>query len=741
MKISFVLIQLGVCFYNGVVVCAETSQKLRPSQDANIFQGLDESAAGSGRYTVGYRNYTETGAILENRALVQFDLSSLPSDAQIVSAEILLDTYGRTREGEPDIQAHRITSFWTTEATSASGGGSIPANAITGDVTWKYSSYDSLTWNNPGGDFDSEVLSTESNDGREDHVFPSTPALVDTVQGWVDDIYPNYGFMLLDPEKPPTEEHFRLFFGVETGGRGGELLVTYTSESEPIAPPSPAPETRPPTGSGGGGGPTTGPPNPGCEGNAGLGGTVKTFIATKDAMILDGRPDEAAANDMLVLGKTSDGIRRVLYQFDFNGIPDDAKIICAEFDFMVIGDDTTKGTNQIIRMHRLTEGWTSDTTSSADGNNGSPAQPDDVTWTYRRYPSETWSDPGGSYDPTVLSEKLIDDEEDEINLETTSAMVSTLQGMLDGNLPNYGFILIGQEDATTDVSQVVIWPQDNPRNGRNPYVAIRYRSTTESISSFDVCFSARNTVQVQNVGTITMDKLRIGDYVKTDNGRFEPVYSFGHYSTTNKGRSQQQKNVFLQIHASGLTTPLELSDDHMVFILQDNNNQRRKAIAANKINVGDTLILVNDNNNNESDEDETTTVVTKITTISRYDGAFAPFTPSGTIVVNNILASNYVSLMNDDGDTTTPWWMQSVAHGAVWFRRLYCGNNGCLEETYDTKDGIADWVRIPLSVGKFIADKKNNSTIVTALLLIAAATTFTTKNMLIAMNSMNKLSD
>jgi len=708
---SLLVIILGCFLVGDHGILAMTTQKLRPSQDANIFEGLDDAAAGRGRFTVGYRNYTDKG-IIESRALVQFDLSSLPSDAQIVSAEILMDTYGRTRAGEPDMQAHRVTAFWTTEASSASGGGSIPANATTGDVTWKYSSYNSLTWTNPGGDFEPEVLSLETNKEREDHIFPSTQALVDVVQGWVDGTYPNYGFMLLDPEKPPTEEHFRLFFGVETGGRGGELLVSYTSESEPVAPPTLGPETSPPGNSGGGGGPTTGPPNPGCEGNDSLGGTVKTFIATKDAMILDGRPDEAAANDILVLGKTRDGIRRIAYQFDFAGLPTDAQVLCAEFDMMVIGDATTLGTNQVIKIHRLEEEWTADTTSSADGNNGSPAQPGDVTWTYRKYPSETWMNPGGTFDPTVLSEKLIDDAEDEIILESTTAMTSTMQGILDGNLPNYGFILIGQEDAD-DVSQVVVWPQDKARNGRNPYVAIRYRSTTETITSFSMCFSSRSTVEVQDVGTITMDKLKIGDHVKTDAGRFEPVYSFGHYDN-----GPTQKSVFFQIHASGLTTPLELSHDHMVFILIGDNDQRRtrKTVTANKVQIGDTLILIKDSNKNNGEQQQhSVAVVTKISTVSRH-GAFAPFTPSGMIVVNNVLASNYVSLLNDENDT--PWWMQSVAHASVWFRRVYCGR-GCYGETYNDDDGIANWVRIPLAIGQFLV--KNTMSLLTATAALLAS--------------------
>lgn len=455
-------------------ISAETSQVLRPSQDANIFEDYDEGAAGTGRFAVGYRIIgSDPGELKELRALIQFDLSSMPSDAQITKASLLLDTYGRTRAGEVDLQIHRIERAWTSDDSALVGYGgdsTVPGNATAGAVTWMHASYPDATWATPGGDFDAAVLSREDNKEREAHVFESTPALVELVQGWVDGSIPNYGVLVRDPELAVEEEEFRLFFSVETNGRGSELEVEYTSVSQPVAPtPSPTPEgTPPPVGVG-----TLGE----CGSDEGLGGNVTTFIATEDAMISGGQGDLAATKGTHVVGSTSDGVRRGLYKFDHTdgSVPGDAEVLCTELDFFTIGDETTVGVDNVISLYRLTEGWRSSGTTAASGNNGVPAAEGDVTWTHRSYPNDQWETEGGSFDATVLSEAVINEAEDDVILKSTDALVSVIEAQLQGKIPNYGFILVGNESPSDgNPAQVVIWPTDMPRSGRVPFLTVRW---------------------------------------------------------------------------------------------------------------------------------------------------------------------------------------------------------------------------------------------------------------------------
>lgn len=86
-------------------------------------------------------------------------------------------------------------------------------------------------------------------------------------------------------------------------------------------------------------------------------------------------------------------------------------------------------------------------------------------------------------------------------------------------------------------------------------------------------------------GTISMKQLRVGDKVKVDDStQFETVYGFGH-------RSETLKALFLQLHhTSDMDKPLEISQDHMVFVMDSN---ARKAVPASIVKIGDSVFMSN----------------------------------------------------------------------------------------------------------------------------------------------------
>jgi hypothetical protein len=150
---------------------------------------------------------------------------------------------------------------------------------------------------------------------------------------------------------------------------------------------------------------------------------------------------------------------------------------------------------------------------------------------------------------------------------------------------------------------------------------------------------------VEGEGTIKMKDLVIGHKVLAKNNMYEKVYSFGHRDTTEKAH-------FLQL----LPSKLELSQDHMVFV------KHKGAIPASMVTVGD--ILVGGSR------------VEGIQEVVRT-GAFAPFTPSGSIVVNGVLASNYISfqgsnVINFGSEMKTPITYQWVAHAFQAPHRIWC---------------------------------------------------------------------
>ena len=189
------------------------------------------------------------------------------------------------------------------------------------------------------------------------------------------------------------------------------------------------------------------------------------------------------------------------------------------------------------------------------------------------------------------------------------------------------------------------------------------------------CFSPTNTVEVQGKGLISMDSLQIGDFVSAGNDHFSRVFSFIHLD-------RNDEEDFLQIHADGLKTPLEITPDHMVFV-------KDAPVRASQVKVGDMLGK---------------SKVSEVKSIKRR-GVYAPVTESGDIVVSGVLASCYAAVLSH-----TPFNQHFGAHAFFSVRRLVCALNFgiCESETYI--DGLPDWM--PLStIDFFMSTEQSNPTV------------------------------
>jgi hypothetical protein len=194
-----------------------------------------------------------------------------------------------------------------------------------------------------------------------------------------------------------------------------------------------------------------------------------------------------------------------------------------------------------------------------------------------------------------------------------------------------------------------------------------------------LCFSGDTVVNVLDQGSVFMKDLSIGDNVRVEAGKYSQVYSFGHYD-------KEVMTEYLSINA-GLSKPLIISDDHMVFV--DN-----KAIPASTVKVGDRLTLV-----------DGVASVRSITRVVRT-GAFAPFTKDGTVVVNDVVASSYISMKQDSANFVVAGvaiiGMHQVAHLFQAPHRLVCevSPGFCARETY--KDGLSIWIDRPYAFFRWL---------------------------------------
>jgi len=130
------------------------------------------------------------------RALVRFDLSSLPPTAQINSVSLTL-TMDRSRQaGDLPVAVHRVTQSWNEGPTGSPLGNGDPA--VAGDTTWIERRRPDLRWAQAGGDFVAMASATrEVGTTVGPYTWASTPQLTADVQSWRTQPAQNHGWILL----------------------------------------------------------------------------------------------------------------------------------------------------------------------------------------------------------------------------------------------------------------------------------------------------------------------------------------------------------------------------------------------------------------------------------------------------------------------------------------------------------------------------------------------------------------
>jgi len=160
------------------------------------------------------------------------------------------------------------------------------------------------------------------------------------------------------------------------------------------------------------------------------------------------------------------------------------------------------------------------------------------------------------------------------------------------------------------------------------------------------CFSGENTVHVLDKGYIYMKDLSVGDQVRVfapeegssnNTHTHQLVYAFAHYAP-------QQTAEFLQIVLSDNNdtdrTTLEVTADHLVYL-----HGKTNPVRAGSLKVGDILL----GSSSSHSRDSSMNIVQSIGRVQRM-GLYAPLTADGSILVNGVTSSTYVSLQQPNGD-------------------------------------------------------------------------------------------
>lgn len=199
----------------------ELFANLHPSANANLRSDQPSSAwnVGSQQFFEGVYNTTTPEYL---RELWQFDLSSIPSTATILSA-IIKGTAESTTDSSGsstiNVSAYRMTSPWTQAGATWNNSGGNPSN-YAASATASNNMFANFSANNsPSGYLSCCYLDVTSD-----------------VQRIVNGTYPNYGWVLIGPEASATgPEYFEWFSNSYEDSAGNHiygpmtsLLVTYS---------------------------------------------------------------------------------------------------------------------------------------------------------------------------------------------------------------------------------------------------------------------------------------------------------------------------------------------------------------------------------------------------------------------------------------------------------------------------------------------------------------------------------
>jgi hypothetical protein len=123
-----------------------------------------------------------------------------------------------------------------------------------------------------------------------------------------------------------------------------------------------------------------------------------------------------------------------------------------------------------------------------------------------------------------------------------------------------------------------------------------------------------------------MDKLSLGDMVRTGEGIYEAIYGWAH-------RDNDTVAEYLLLYTKNTPGSLEVTSEHLLFVPGPNH-----FVAAGDLQVGDLVAT--------GDAADPFAAITKIQSASR-NGLYAPLTPSGTLIVDGIKTSCYIAVQGD----------------------------------------------------------------------------------------------
>lgn len=235
MKAGFFRLGIALCGLACALPAKADTLLLAPVRDNSIYSNLTTRSNGAGSL---YAGRVANNPYLR-RALIAFDLSALPLDAVIISAQLTLPVERTSSRGPAGAEAftiHQLQENWGEGASFGTGNG---AAATTNDATWSSRFYHASTpvaWTTAGGTFAATESAIAYTDGPGDVLTFSSlthsQMLLD-LQLWQTSPSSNFGWLLKGDESLSASA--KVFFSREAGAFGDpvpQLAIVYSSVPE-----------------------------------------------------------------------------------------------------------------------------------------------------------------------------------------------------------------------------------------------------------------------------------------------------------------------------------------------------------------------------------------------------------------------------------------------------------------------------------------------------------------------------
>lgn len=385
---------------------------------------------GSGDYLFVGR--TAQGENDLRRGLLQFDLSGIPNDANIISV-VLEITSSRTISGAQTINMHKLTQDWGEGASNASGQEGTGTVAEPGDATWTNAFEGGASWNSAGGDYDPSASASVVVSGLNTIQFQSAN-LITEVENWLLNPAINFGWILIGNEGSPATAY--RFNSRENPTSPPQLIIDYSLPQLTI--------------------------NPSKD---------NTLYETIDGSVSNG------AGNRVFIGKPNNGlIRRGVMEFDVSSIPATAIITSVSLDLTVI--DTPAGaSNGTAFLHLALDEWGA---AGSDGSGqGAASETGDATWLHTFYDTNTWNSPGGDFIPTASASSQFTDVTTVISFNSTTELIADVTTWVQNSDDNHGWVIMGDETLNGNVRSV--GSLENATALNRPILTIEYFIPTDLI--------------------------------------------------------------------------------------------------------------------------------------------------------------------------------------------------------------------------------------------------------------------